>query len=103
LKLEEFIGDVLKRISKKNGFLKKALNLSNLREEWDKVCPELFLKKTYVKDYNSKEKLIVIECENNIIMQEIFFQKDLLIKKINDYFDDEILKEVRVIRGEKNG
>jgi len=96
--LEEKIGDFLKRLSKKNPIIKKSYSINEIKKIWKEIIDENLKEDTEIKNYFSRDKLLVISCKDNIVMQEILFSSNDLIEEINKKIDEEIVKEIKVIR-----
>jgi hypothetical protein len=91
--LEEKMGDFLKRLSKKNPIIKKSYSINEIKKIWKEIVDE-----NLKEDYFSRDKLLIISCENNIVMQEILFSSNDLIEKINTKLDQDLVQEIKVIR-----
>jgi hypothetical protein len=96
--LEEKMGDFLKRLSKKNPIIKKSYSINEIKKIWKEIVDENLKEDTEIKDYFSRDKLLIISCENNIVMQEILFSSNDLIEKINTKLDQDLVQEIKVIR-----
>lgn len=96
--LEEKMGDFLKRLSKKNPIIKKSYSINEIKKIWEEIVEQNLKEDTKIKDYFSRDKLLVISCKNNIVMQEILFNSNYIIENINKKLNQEIVKEINVIR-----
>lgn len=96
--LEEKIGDFLKRLSKKNPIIKKSVSINEIKKIWKDIIEENLKEDTEVNNYFSRDKLLIISCKDNIVMQEILFNVNELIEKINQKLDEVTVNEIKVIR-----
>jgi hypothetical protein len=96
--LEEKMGDFLKRLSKKNPIIKKSYSINEIKKIWKEIVDENLKEDTEIKDYFSRDKLLIISCKNNVVMQEIVFNSNHIIENINKKLDQDIVKEIKVIR-----
>lgn len=96
--MEEKIGDFLKRLSKKNPIIKKSFSINEIKKIWKEIIDENLKSDTEINNYFSRDKLLVISCKDNIVMQEILFSSNDLIEEINNKLDEEIVQEIKVIR-----
>jgi hypothetical protein len=96
--LEERMGDFLKRLSKKNPIIKKSYSINEIKKIWKEIVDEKLKEDTEIIDYFSRDKLLIVSCKNNIVMQEILFISNDLTEKINTKLDQNLVKEIKVIR-----
>jgi hypothetical protein len=96
--LEERMGDFLKRLSKKNPIIKKSYSINEIKKIWKEIVGEKLKEDTEIIDYFSRDKLLIVSCKNNIVMQEILFISNDLTEKINTKLDQNLVKEIKVIR-----
>lgn len=96
--LEEKMGDFLKRLSKKNPIIKKSVSINEIKKIWKDIIEENLKEDTEVNNYFSRDKLLIISCKDNIVMQEILFNVNELIEKINQKLDEVTVNEIKVIR-----
>jgi hypothetical protein len=96
--LEEKMGDFLKRLSKKNPIIKKSYSINEIKKIWEEIADENLKEDTEIKDYFSRDKLLIISCKNNVVMQEIVFNSNEIIENINKKLSQDIVNEIKVIR-----
>ena len=96
--MSDFIKDILKSLSKKNKVIKKIYNTSSIESIWGNVIGETLKKYTKVENYETKNKVLVVSCNKNIVMQEVLFKKNEIIKIINEQLNEEIVVDIKVIR-----
>lgn len=96
--MSDFIKDILKSLSKKNKVIKKIYNTSSIESIWSNVIGETLKKYTKVENYETKNKVLVVSCNKNIVMQEVLFKKNEIIKIINEQLNEEIVVDIKVIR-----
>ncbi|TGG87349.1 DciA family protein [Geotoga petraea] len=96
--MEEKMGDFLKRLSKKNPIIKKSYSINEIKKIWEEIADENLKEDTEIKDYFSRDKLLIISCKNNVVMQEIVFNSNEIIENINKKLSQDIVNEIKVIR-----
>ncbi|MDK2945981.1 Protein of unknown function [Geotoga petraea] len=92
------MGDFLKRLSKKNPIIKKSYSINEIKKIWEEIADENLKEDTEIKDYFSRDKLLIISCKNNVVMQEIVFNSNEIIENINKKLSQDIVNEIKVIR-----
>ena len=76
----------------KGSNLEKVNNSINIQKTWKKVVGELIYKNTEIKNY--KDKKLSIKVSNPIWRNELFFQKEELIEKLNKSNPNHEIKEI---------
>jgi len=85
-------------MAKKDPVINKIYNTSVFKENWGIYCGEVISKYSRVSEYAKKDKILYINADNNSVMQEINFRKNEIIKKINDFFGEEVVKDLKFSR-----
>ena len=85
------IGDSL------NSFLKSArwqtkINEIRIKTEWEKIIGTTIAR--YTREVKLKEGVLIISTDVAPLKQELQFGKEQIIKNVNDYFKDKVVKEV---------
>ncbi len=88
------VKDILELFLEKSPY-KEKLKFSKLWVEWDKVVGEHLCSIVY--PLGKKGRTLIIGVENNIVMQEVFFRKKEILKKIDEFlgfqpFDDVVIE-----------
>ncbi|BBE31933.1 hypothetical protein OSSY52_20740 [Tepiditoga spiralis] len=96
--MSDFIKDILKSLSKKDKIIKKIYNTSSIEDIWNNVIEKKLKKYTKIENYETKNKILIVSCNKNIVMQEILFKKNEIIKIINEQLNEEIVVDIKVIR-----
>ncbi|MDN5341652.1 MAG: hypothetical protein PWP28_527 [Oceanotoga sp.] len=94
----DFIGDILKKMSKKDNVIKKVYNISIIKKNWNELFTDKLNIYTEPVEYYPRDKILIISCQDNIVMQEMLFLRKQVIDKINSYFNEVVVKEIKVIR-----
>ncbi len=85
------IGDSL------NSFLKSArwqtkINEIRIKTEWEKIMGATIAR--YTRKVKLKDGVLIISTDVAPLKQELQFGKDQIIKNVNEYFKDTVVKEV---------
>lgn len=85
------IGDSL------NSFLKSArwqtkINEIRIKTEWEKIIGTTIAR--YTREVKLKDGILIISTDVAPLKQELQFGKEQIIKNVNDYFKDKVVKEV---------
>jgi predicted nucleic acid-binding Zn ribbon protein len=85
------IGDSL------NSFLKSArwqtkINEIRIKTEWEKIMGATIAR--YTREVKLKDGVLIISTDVAPLKQELQFGKDQIIKNVNEYFKDIVVKEV---------
>ncbi len=90
------IKDLLQKRIKQIG-LAKDVETALIIKEFEKLVKELLgpniIKK--IKPLYMKEKILTVVCLNSIIIQEVNFRKEDLIRKINEEFKEKVIKDIK--------
>ena len=79
----EGVDDVISSMME-NPMLKKAIARTNLYNFWDKILPQKFKSKS--RPFSMLPGgIMVIDCENHIVAQELSLYKVILLKKFEPY------------------
>ena len=81
-------------IDKEEAFhnFRKSVKENSVVNEFGKIFPELT--KTVVAD-NVHKGTLYLNIENSVMRNEIYLQKDLMIKKINNHFNQQLIVDVK--------
>ncbi|MCX7874958.1 MAG: DUF721 domain-containing protein [Melioribacteraceae bacterium] len=74
--------------------LKEKLKLLDVVNEFENIFPEL---KKIAKAIKVEKQTLFLNVENSVWKSELNFQKNILIKKINNYFKEEIIKTIKFL------
>jgi len=74
--------------------LRESLKNYNVADEFEKIFPEL---KVIAKAIKVEKQVLFLKVENSVWKSELNFQKNLLIEKINRYFNDSVLKSIKFL------
>ncbi len=66
--------------------------ISRIKKNWEKIVEEDIAKNT--EPTIIRKKRLNVKCSSSVWIQEMMLKKEDLIKKINSYFDEEIVKEI---------
>lgn len=85
------IGDSL------NSFLKSAkwqtrINEIRIKAEWEKIMGTTIAR--YTREVKLKDGILVIATDVAPLKQELQFGKEQIIRNVNEYFKDTVVKEV---------
>ncbi len=83
--------EILKKDKAFSKFRKTALQ-NDVVAEFYNVFPHL--KKT-VKPLNVYKDILYLDVENSVLKNELFLQRNLIVKKINSYFNKEVIKYIK--------
>jgi predicted nucleic acid-binding Zn ribbon protein len=87
------IGDSLSGFIKNERWQSKMIEL-RLKGEWAEIMGATIAK--YTKNVQLKQQTLIISTEVAALKQELHFGKAQIIKNVNDYFKEVIVKEVVV-------
>lgn len=85
------IGDSL------NSFLKSAkwqnkINEIRIKTEWEQIMGATIAR--YTREVKLKDGILIIATDVAPLKQELQFGKEQIIKNVNEYFKDKVVKEV---------
>ncbi|TYB31844.1 MAG: DUF721 domain-containing protein [Candidatus Mcinerneyibacterium aminivorans] len=78
--------------------IKKVINkdfnnqITKLKENWNKIVDSDVAMNT--EPTILRKKRLNVKCSSSVWIQEMMLRKEGLITKINDYFEDEVVKEI---------
>ncbi len=72
--------------------VRKIVKQSDVIVEFFKIFPEM---KKVVRPLKVVKKVIFINVENSILRSELKFKENLMVEKINKYFNEEVIKGIR--------
>lgn len=90
------ISDVIKDEIKNNTSLKKEL----ISAHWKDIVGEALYKKSSID--RIKYRILFINVENSVWMQQMQFYKKTIISKINEFLNGKYVKDIKFKIGEKN-
>lgn len=85
------IGDALKNLSKASK-LKNGLRTAQLDAVWENVMGKTVSK--YTNKIEIINQTLFIHTTVGALKNELHFQKELIIKRLNEEFDDNVIKEI---------
>lgn len=74
--------------------LKESLKRYDVVNEFENIFPELTLIAQAIK---VDKQTLFLRVENSVWKSELNLQKNLLVKKINNYFKEEIIKTIKFL------
>lgn len=74
--------------------LRETANNFRVVEDFSKIFPELDI---IVKAIKVEKKVLFLKTENSVWKSELNFQKNALIEKINIYFNQQIIKNIKFL------
>lgn len=74
--------------------LRETANNYRVVEDFSKIFPELVV---IVKAVKVEKKVLFLKTENSVWKSELNFQKNALIEKINNYFNQPIIKHIKFL------
>jgi len=76
-----------------------VLEFNRLFVNWDKILVEIFEEnyRNKSKPISLKDKVLEVDCLNSIWASELRFKQAKIIKKINQDFNKEIVREIKLI------
>ncbi|MDP3442088.1 MAG: DUF721 domain-containing protein [Ignavibacteria bacterium] len=74
--------------------LRETANNYRVVEDFSKIFPELDI---IVKAIKVEKKVLFLKTENSVWKSELNFQKNALIEKINIYFNQQIIKNIKFL------
>ena len=74
--------------------LRESMKNYNIVEEFEKIFPELKLIAHPVK---VEKKVLFLRVENSVWKSELNFSKNLIMEKINKYFNQQVIKSIRFL------
>ncbi len=72
--------------------LRKAVLQNDVINKFYIIFPHL--KKT-VKPLNVYKKTLYLEVENSVLKNELYLQRNLIVKKINNHFNHKIINDIK--------
>jgi hypothetical protein len=87
------IPDVIKKDQAFSAVRKKALEY-DVKEEFKTIFPELA---TIAKAVKVEKKGLFLHVENSVWRSELNFKKSLIIEKVNNHFNDEVVKYIKFV------
>lgn len=88
------IGDALGNFLKSARWTNKIHEI-RIQREWEKIMGATIAK--YTRDVKLKDGILIISTDVAPLKQELQFGKEQIIKNVNEYFKETVIKEV-VIR-----
>ena len=85
------IGDILKKEPAFSKFI-KSVKEHDVVERFDEIFPDL---SNIAKAVRVKNGALFLEVENSVWKSELNLNKNILIKKINNFFNDQIINSIR--------
>ncbi len=84
----------------KNIIFKNSPILSEIIFNWNDIlgknlCQYIYPKKIYFKKFD-KKNVLLIKAINNNLGTEIYYQKNLIVERINNFFGSQVIDEVRL-------
>jgi hypothetical protein len=87
------IPDVIKKEKEFEAFRKKALEY-DVTSEFEQIFPEL---KSIAKAIKVENKILFLHVENSVWRSELNFKKNLIVEKVNNRFESEVIKYIKFV------
>ncbi len=95
----EHISSIIHKILKKSGN-ENVYYTGILKTNWGKFVGQLFERNSYPD--RIYDKILFIGCTNPSLKQEFFFFKDKIVERVNNYFEKELISDIKVFIKPKN-
>jgi len=89
----EPLSDLLKKFIKEKGF-EKNLQKSRLKQDWEEIAGKTFAEHLKIVKFEQK-RLVLVASDPGWSHQASLIKHDLK-KKINSYFGNQVVKEIRI-------
>jgi hypothetical protein len=66
----------------------------NIVEDFSKIFPDLSI---IVKAVKVEKQVLFLKTDNSVWKNELNFQKNLMVEKINNYFKEQIIKTIKFL------
>lgn len=86
-------GEALKHLLEKSQW-KAKINELRLRNEWETIVGKTIAK--YTRDVNITQKVLTIYTDVGPLKQELQLGKEQLKQRINEYFEDRVVEEIKI-------
>jgi len=87
------IGEALREIMKSNNW-KSRMDAIRLKSEWETIMGKTIAK--YTKEVHLQNGILTIFSDVAPLKQELYVGRQQIIQNINDYFNENLIKEVRI-------
>lgn len=87
------IGEALKLLMEKSGWAPKAHEL-RMREEWEQIAGKTIAK--YTRNLYLSGGILTIYTDVAALKQELLLAKPQLMATINEYFGEQVVKEINI-------
>jgi hypothetical protein len=74
--------------------LRKLVKSYDVAADFYTIFPEL---QSFVSTATVNNKMLLIKVENSIMRHELFLKNEMMIKKINDYYNEPRIKAIRFL------
>ncbi|HPD95876.1 MAG TPA: DUF721 domain-containing protein [Tenuifilaceae bacterium] len=88
------LGEAIKAFVEKMK-LSEPMNEASLKNDWHKITSPQIAKNT--DDLRLKNSVLYIKTNSAALRQELLMQKQLLVSKINQFYNTELVKEIRLV------
>ncbi len=85
------IGDAIKLLMEKSGWKPKVTEL-RMREEWEEITGKTISK--YTRNIGLNGQVLTIYSDVAALKQELYFGKEQLVARINEYFGEQVVKDI---------
>lgn len=89
-----FIGESIFKLLADMGGSRKRCELVNLWQDWPQVVGENFAGKVEIKGH--KNGVLILGVEDNLLMQELSYETEDKLERINEYLGEKYFKEIRL-------
>lgn len=89
-----FIGDSIFKLLEDMGGSRKRCELVHLWQNWPQVVGENFASNVEIKGH--KNGVLMLGVEDSLLMQELSYETNEVLEKINEYLGEKYFKEIRL-------
>ncbi len=91
---EYSIGDALRRFVRESGWGEKALEYQ-LKAQWETIAGKTIAR--YTSQLQIKNKILYLRTEIAPLKQELQLNKESLIQKINQHFEETLILDLKIL------
>lgn len=88
------IGDSIFKLLESMGGDPKRCDLVSLWQDWPEVVGENFASQVEIQGH--KNGVLMLGVEDSVLMQELSYEIDEVLEKINDYLGEKYFKDIRI-------
>ena len=91
---EYSMGEAIKRMLEENN-RKERYQVTKLKQDWEQLMGKTVAR--YTDEMYVQDKKLFIRTNVAALKKELSFSKHLLVAKINQYFEEEVIQEVIIL------